>query len=468
MMRHSVRYLLAGVSVLPMLAIATPVSAQQEASSGVLNEIIVTSRKRGDEVLQDIPATITALSSETLEKMGVTDFTDFAYQIPGLTFFDGGAGEKSYIIRGIRSAGQQQVSVYYDEVPLPGVQDSASNSGSQTTDLKIFDVNRVEVLRGPQGTTFGANAQIGTVRFILNKPNLNDVEATVKVGANYTEHGDPGANVYAMFNMPVSEDKFGLRFVGYYDREGGYVDNVRLGFNDINWLETAGFRLMGQFRPAENVTLDFMAWVQDRRNGGSNRFHPFLPTLNNEFGDFVPEEARFIGGDLKVGDYTFTGKPDQQQIYSTTLNWDFGDAALTATASYYKRDFEFRFDSSWIIFFLGVTEDPINPVRPDLVPAMTDQRQDVEQKAFELRVASTNDNRFQYLAGMFYRDRESNFQSFVPVTDPVSGRTFDPGTPFGTNPDVGAGIPGCHPCVFARKTSNRSRSLHSSVRFPTN
>ncbi|HLF31622.1 MAG TPA: Plug domain-containing protein, partial [Xanthomonadales bacterium] len=116
----------------------------QEASA--IEEIQVTARKRGNESIQDIPVAITAISEETLQRMGVSDFDDFAYQVPGLTFNDAGPGEKRYIIRGVQSAGQQQVAVYYDEVPIPGVQSSTSDSGSQTTDLKIYDFQRVEVL----------------------------------------------------------------------------------------------------------------------------------------------------------------------------------------------------------------------------------------------------------------------------------------------------------------------------------
>ena len=422
--------------------------------SGPIEEIIVTARKRGNEVLQDIPATITALTQDTLEKMGVSDFTDFAYQIPGLTFTDLGPGEKAYIIRGIQSAGQQQVSVYYDEVPVPGVQGVTSNSGSQTTDLKIFDVNQIEVLRGPQGTTFGANAQTGTVRYILNKPKLTQIESTFKIGGNFIENGDMGGSAYAMVNLPVVDDKFGLRFVGYYDREGGYVDNVRLGKNNINWIETTGARIMAQYRPNEKITMDFMAWGQNRRNGGDSEYHPYDVFGNNPFNDTADQQGFFQTGDLVNGDYVYTGKPDEQQIYNATLSWDIGAADVTATASYYRREFDFNEDSTWFLFTIGVSDDPsISPFRADLSPAATNQRQDIEQKAFEIRVVSTNDTPLQYLGGVFYRERESNFRSFVQPVNPLTGRVMNSSTPptgaLGSGP--GAGIPGCNPCVFARR-----------------
>ena len=146
-----------------LMLIGVPGYAQD--SDGAIEEIVVTARKFGAERLQDVPVTVTAFTQETLEAMQVLDFEDFAYQVPGLTFLDTGPGQRRYVMRGIQSAGQQQVAVYYDEVPLPGIQSSTSNSGSQTTDLKLFDMERIEALRGPQGTTFGANSQSGTMRF---------------------------------------------------------------------------------------------------------------------------------------------------------------------------------------------------------------------------------------------------------------------------------------------------------------
>ena len=160
---------------------------------GLITEVVVTARKRGDERLQEIPTAITAFGEETLRDMGVNDFTDFAYQVPGLTFSDTGNGEKRYIMRGVQSAGQEQVAVYYDEVPATGVQSSSGDSGSQTPDLALVDLQRIEVLKGPQGTTFGANSQTGVVRFIVNKPVLDAVEGDLRVGGESLQHGDPGA-----------------------------------------------------------------------------------------------------------------------------------------------------------------------------------------------------------------------------------------------------------------------------------
>lgn len=456
---------LAGVSGLALMAPLSGALAQGASDSNYgIEEIVVTSRKRGAEILQDIPASITALSESMLADMGVTDFSDFAFQVPGLTFSDGGPGEKRYIIRGIQSAGQQQVAVYYDEVPLPGVQSSTSDSGSQTTDLKIYDIQRVEILRGPQGTAFGANSQMGTVRFITNKPNLSILESSFKGTLSQTRKGDENWDAFAMVNIPLAQDRLAMRIVAYSGNDSGYVDNVRLINKDINWVETTGIRAMLRYAISENATLDFMVWHQKRDNGGDFSFMPFdsFALDGKDFRFTVDEdgnptasraafltEAFFQTGELRNGDFTFTGKPDNQDIWSATLNWDIGNFAhMTASASLYDREFDFKFDSTWIIFTFGIGDTP-PLIRPDLNPAMTNQGQSIEQQAFEIRFNSTHGGPLQWMIGGFFRDRESKFKSFVPIVN-EEGRLFDPGVPFFDPPAVGAGIDGCQPCVFAR------------------
>ena len=438
------------VSVATVLLFAS--SSFAFAQDTALEEVVVTATKRGAASVQDLGFSITAIGEDQLKVMNVADFEDFAYQVPGLTFIDQSPGERRYVVRGIQSAGQQQVAVYYDEVPLPGVQSSTSDSGSQTPDLKLFDMERVEVLRGPQGTTFGANSQAGTVRFILNKPDLAEFELTGGAEFSSTSHsGEDNFELNGMINLPIIKDKLGLRFVAYGGEDGGFIDNRQLNLEDINSSETSGLRAMVHWAASDTFTLDGMFWYQDRDLGGDQRYHPF-DTFGVRAGsdqgdrlDNVNPSAFFETGEFLVGDVAQTFKPDEQTIYSVTANWELPVGNLTATGSRYERDFGFKFDSTWIILFLGA-----EGVRDDLFPALTDQNQSLEQDHFELRLSSTGEGPWSWLAGGFYRNRESQFQSFVPVVN-EDGLTFDPGTPFtGPSNDVGAGIPGCHPCVFAR------------------
>jgi iron complex outermembrane receptor protein len=439
-----------------------------------VSEVLVTARKRGEERLQDIPTAISAIGAAQLEKMGVKDFTDFAYEVPGLTFNDQGAGEKRYIIRGVFSPGQEQVAVYYDEVPAPGIQSSTGDSGSQTPDLKLVDMDRIEVLKGPQGTTFGANSQTGVVRFITKKPSLTEVGGSVDVNGQYMQHGNPGAGANGTFNLPLIQDVLGVRLTAYYDRTGGYIDNVRLGNNDINWSRTEGGRALLRYQPFDGTTLDVMAWLQNRDIGGANNYYPFdsFHVRGNDpsgtgFNDHVPTFAYFNTGEYNTADYVQTPLPDKQQIYSLTLTQDVRFATLTATGSFYKRNFGFFRDNTWAVISLGLGpaalqgtnqcfRNAANPnaatcIRGDLFPELTNQTQDITQKSGEIRLNSTGDSPLQWLAGFFYRDRDSNFQSVSPVVDPATGLPF-PATspPPGYSTAPGAGVDGCQPCALAR------------------
>jgi len=295
------------------------------ADDAGLSEVLVTARKRGEETAQSIPTAITAIGSAQLEAMGVKDFTDFASSVPGLTFNDQGAGEKRYIIRGVFSPGQEQVAVYYDEVPAPGIQSSTGDSGSQTPDLKLIDMDRIEVLKGPQGTTFGANSQTGVVRFIMKKPSLTEVSASVDANAQYMQHGDPGGGANGVFNLPLIQDVLGVRFTAYYDHTGGYIDNVRLGNDDINWARTEGGRALLRYQPVEGTTIDVMAWLQNRDIGGANNYYPFdsfhvrgTGPSNNGYTDFVPNFAYFNTGEYNTADYVQTPLPDKPNIGATS------------------------------------------------------------------------------------------------------------------------------------------------------
>ncbi len=488
-----VKALLASV----LLATTAPVLAQQDGvDDDAIEEITVTSRKLGAENLREIPAAISALDRSTLEDMMVVDFEDFARQVPGLTFLDTSPGQRRYVVRGIQSAGQQQVAVYYDEVPLPGVQSSSSNSGSQTTDLKLYDIERVEVLRGPQGTLFGANSQGGTIRFLTAQPVMGEFEGYVSAELSRTSpSGSNNSNFQAVVNLPLTES-LAARVLVYDGEDAGYIDNHRcratnpaedprdpgtalscMNLDDFNWVKTTGFRTNMTWDASDSVRIKGQFWWQDRQTGGDARYHPF-----DAYNSGTPSDPVYAGnsdnvagftffqeGKFESGDFAQTPKPDEQTIFSLTGEFELPFANLTATASHYERDFEFKFDSTWIVTFL--LQDGISDglpacqtagqtvpacLRADLLYALTDQHQKLEQDAFEFRFNSKNaDSSIQWVVGGFYRNRESTFQSFVPVVN-TEGLTFSPAGPPTLPPpnEIGSGVPGCHPCVFAR-TDNK-------------
>jgi outer membrane receptor protein involved in Fe transport len=232
-------------------AILTATTAQAQ-----IDEVIVTATKQSAST-QDIPVAVTALNEESLDQLGVNNFADYLIQMPGITAGGSGPGQNTIYIRGVASTTPNlttsgvaglapNVALYIDEQPL--------SQPGRNLDLYVADLNRIEVLKGPQGTLFGASSQAGTVRLITNKPDPSGFSGSVKVDTSVTKSGEPSNSVEAVINAPVS-DKLTLRGVVYVDNSGGYIDNVS---GSLTAASSARFQSGSSFQPnadLSNVTL---------------------------------------------------------------------------------------------------------------------------------------------------------------------------------------------------------------------
>ena len=218
-------------------AIILASSAQAQAQ---IQEVIVTATKQ-EASTQDIPVAVSALNEESLAQLGITDFTDYLIQMPGVTAGGSGPGQNTIYIRGVASTTPNlttsgvaglapNVALYLDEQPL--------SQPGRNLDVYAADLNRIEVLKGPQGTLFGASSQAGTVRLITNRPDLESFYGKLKLGGAFTEGGDPSTNFEVVINAPVN-DAVALRGVIYVDKQGGYIDNVA---GSITAAESARFQ----------------------------------------------------------------------------------------------------------------------------------------------------------------------------------------------------------------------------------
>ncbi|MEO1039535.1 MAG: TonB-dependent receptor [Pseudomonadota bacterium] len=227
-----------------MSAIAFAASAS--GASAQVERIVVTATKTEQDA-QSIPVAVSALGAGDLEELDVDVFTDYLVQLPGVTAGGSGPGQNTIYIRGVASTTPNlttagvaglapNVAFYLDEQPLaqPG----------RNLDVYAVDLERVEVLPGPQGTLFGASSQAGTVRMITNKPLLGEYEAYANFGLAFTEGGEESYSAEAVVNLPVSE-QFALRGVVFFDRQGGYIDNVP---GTVNTSRSARFRSPGTVR----------------------------------------------------------------------------------------------------------------------------------------------------------------------------------------------------------------------------
>ncbi len=359
-----------------------------------IDEIIVTAAKRGEQSLQRVPLSISAISETTLEDMGADAFSDFSRTVPGLIFIDEGPGDKKYVIRGVRAVGTSTVGVYFDEAVLTSSR--LVDGGGRQPDIKLFDMERVEVLRGPQGTLYGAGSMSGTIRFITNKPDPTKWDYKVGVAISTTESGSENYLLNAMLNLPVVEDTLAVRLVGWFRDESGFIDNIRLGNTKINNEDTEGGRIQLSWIPSEQVTLTASLLHQNTESDGRQRFFP-------------------DDGDLQQSAFAIEPWDDEIDIYSLTGEFDFGSGSLVATSNWFERDILFSWDTTPLFLFFGVPDVPIVSIQPQTHRIFSN----------EVRFSSSFDGPIQLVLGAFSQDSKRSFVSRIPVVS-SSGIPLDP------------------------------------------
>jgi len=426
---------------------AHQVFAQDQDHDGLLDEITVTATKRTTSI-QDIPASIQALTSETLAEMGAKGMEDYSRFIPSVNVVSYGAGSNTVVFRGaITGAGyiaQSTSSVYLDEM-------SVTTTGSQPA-IRMVDIERVEALSGPQGTLYGSDAQAGTMRIITNKPVMNEwgmvFDGELRKG-HQSDHSYRGSLV---FNIPLIEDKLSARIVGYNDEDGGFIDNVYghtpdssaigvaypAGFGSLNnqasveerWndAETTGGRLILDWQVNENWSTTFTAMAQKTDSGADNDYDPFV-------------------GDLQTVRFHDEYREDEFEMYSLVVEGDLGFAQLVGSYNYYDRDIKALYDITayahywaalychdayYTAYYLG----PYYFANPDTGYAVwwpvycggpsvdsdffssyySPAQQD--KTTVEIRLSSQGDT-FDWIAGMYYEDSNDSWQA--PFATPTNG-----------------------------------------------
>jgi iron complex outermembrane receptor protein len=390
------------------IAIANNASAQT-----MLGEVTVTARKRA-ESLQDVPFAISARTEEELRNAGVQNIEDVSRNIAGLTVQNLGPGQSQVGMRGI-SAGKidrdlaglkEQVGVYIDE--------SVISLSLFTPDLELYDLNRVEVLRGPQGTLFGSGSLSGTVRYISNQPDPTGSYGNVEVGLSTIDGGDTGGNARGMLNLAMSGGA-ALRIVGYYNDIPGYIDAIRPGGSvddDVNGGTRQGARVALRLEPTENIAITPRVIYQEMDVDGFNRMD-IWNILANPF--TTTEPAIAIGERQQYTNFRerFT---DDFLLGDLTMEFDLGGVVLTSISSYTDRDILVVRDASQLTgsvtfdFTGGAATSAEIRTNSPLNDATT-----VDVFTQELRLASDTDSRFQWVVGGFYSDIDRDYSQTLPT-----------------------------------------------------
>jgi outer membrane receptor protein involved in Fe transport len=395
------------------------------AAENILEEIIVTATKRGDMDIQTIPASIHAIGGTALEDKSQTIFRDIASAVPGLTFQDLGPGDMEFIIRGVNGNGPAVVGTYFGEYVITA--NDQQDGGGKNAPIKLVDMERIEVLNGPQGTLYGANSMAGNIRFIPRKADPSAFDAFVDLESSSIDSGGDGYSLTAGINVPLGEGSSALRLVAYRTDNDGWVDQPRLerngsydvGVNDINSEETDGVRISAVFEPTENATLDLLYLHQESDIGGSSRFTAKGVTAWPDRPGYTP-----VGGvpllttadDFINTDITQSPRVDDVDLLGATLTFGLDTGNIVLSASNYQHDIDFTFDSTPILAFFGVP-----------LPGITNQPQSYEIDMLEARFASSFDGAFNFVGGVYAQNEDQEFTVHVTTTDGNGGNIpWDP------------------------------------------
>jgi len=445
-------------------AAAANAATESTSQSGGLEEVIVTAQKRAESE-QSVPMSITTFSATTLQQKAITEFFDYATKVPNLAFAPTGDGvgtARTISIRGI--SGDNVTGFYIDDVPLP-----------DSLDPHVLDIDRIEVLRGPQGTLYGARSMGGTVRLITAVPDLAHFSATVHGGVSDTDRTDrPNYNADAVVNIPLIQDQIALRLAGFYDYQAGYfkrswcTDPATAGVScfplstsgrsevsNVAAVDTYGGSASLTIKAGDAVTITPRIMMQ-REDYNGFPLGDYFATPQNGIGFPVPSNQYTLPSPLNTTNFTQQRLFDVPErgsdwwdLYSLTLHWNAGVGELVSSTAYFDRYVDETEDQSEFIW-AAITSFAGAPPAPGAIQEIKDYQRFVQ----EIRFASTLSGPLQFVVGAFYSDLHGRLP-FASLYPPSQVPGLDDATTGGVpnNPD---GIPNL---VFAQ-------DFHTDIKEP--
>lgn len=391
-----------------MVALVYPLNAQSAEQVGrptkepVIQEVIVTAQKR-EERLQDVPVPVSVLAADTLAQTEQVRLQEFYAKVPGLSLSAEGNGQQRIAVRGITTGGQTgaTVGITVDDVAF-GPNALLSLGSLLVPDLDPADLSRVEVLKGPQGTLYGASSIGGLLKFVTRDPSTSELSGQVQTSLSTVEQGhELGYGVRGSVNVPLSET-FAMRASAFTRREPGFVENLETGQRGVNQLEVSGGRLSALYQPSDSVTLRLSALMQNSQADGGSRVdanYLLKPTL----GDLDQRSLR--------GTEAFDIKA---RLYTASLTIDQPSFEFVSISAYNKTSYAQLGDASGAYgglseLLFGVSGAAVG--------------NDFSSKKFsqEFRLSSASAQTIEWLVGLFYTDEETPARQFIPAIDPATG-----------------------------------------------
>lgn len=353
-------------------AASAPVMTDAVSTVG---DVIVTANKRSERLV-DVPMSVVALGAAVLEDRNVASMLDVVRLAPGLAVQDQGPGQRRVFMRGVGNVfgNSSLVGLYLDESSVNSIQDAE-------IDLRPYDLERVEVLRGPQGTLYGEGATAGAIRFITNAPDLSGPGGMVKDSLSFTKGGELSNNLTLALNLPVN-DQLGFRVAGEVLHSGGWIDQPAQGRKDINDQTLMNLRLSGLYRPTDAMDVRLTGIIHRNDAGAQN-------TVTDRSNTFIQV----------LGQTTTPSSKDEYDFANATVNYDFGPVQLVSSTTY--------MDVLKNLYDQG-SSAPISPPPAPELEVYGDRFRQAEVFSQEVRLSSTRD-RLSWLAGFYYRDVSSEY-----------------------------------------------------------
>ena len=411
-------------------AVGAEVPATPADTAATLQEVVVTAQKR-QEKLHDVPMGVTAITSDSLVTQQLVDFADLETKVPGLSVQLGSPGLESLTIRGESVGGVgSTVATYVDDVPF-GSSNALANGSLTTGDFDTWDLQRVEVLRGPQGTLYGAGSEGGLLKYVTNPPDPTHLASAFELGGENVAHGGTGGSFKAMLNLPVSGIA-ALRLDGFYTRLPGFIDDPQLRETEVNRGYREGGRGSFLLDLSNNFSIRLTAFGQTLHTNNTPDIDvvglgPADDPLNPPANQLQPSSGNYVQNRFINEPATF-----KYNVYSGTLDWELGWGSLTSITSYGTSTEDQFTDGTSTPLVPGLTfGDFATSLLPPGTPPGTvlgvAEPNDLNVKKFteEARLASATGETLEWQLGAFYTRESStlaqSLPSFIIPTQAPSG-----------------------------------------------
>ncbi|MFN0184940.1 MAG: TonB-dependent receptor [Aquabacterium sp.] len=356
---------------------APPAKAEEDSSQ----KVVITANKRVEKQ-RDVAGTVSVLDGSELERRGARDQEDLFKLTPGVQLNRGDPGNNNITIRGLTTQSaveggglqQQPTGFYLEDVPL-----GSPIGKGLVVDILPFDLDRVEVLRGPQGALFGSGSLGGAARYLFAKPNLKATEAAVQVGSSTVSGGGTALSAYGMVNTPLADGRAALRVVLFDRNDPGYIDNLATRSKDANEVNQRGGRLLITFKPVKALTATLVASTQTTKQDDASYVFPSADKLEHNNPTLGTAKPKF-------------------DFSSLTVDYDLGGLTLTSITGYWKTRTSSRGDDTELFKTLGL----VAPVIARFADGTSNA------KSQELRISNAPGSALSFVAGVFYQRSEGS------------------------------------------------------------